>query len=110
MKLVKNWERSKDFVGHNWWKNWLLNKDTIAKYLKQGYKLVENEFDKNGQAKFDWDASNINGDGVQEFIVRFAPKIVDFSETQPIQVGQVVPGRYWWQPPIQLLKPKWKIY
>ncbi len=25
-------------------------RDTIAKYLKQGYKLVENEFDKNGPA------------------------------------------------------------
>ena len=88
----KELERSSDFVGHTGEKIDYSTKDTIAKYLKQGYKLVENEFDKNGPVKFDRDASNINGDGVQEFIVRFTPKIVDFSETQPIQVGQVVPG------------------
>ena len=87
----KELERSSDFVGHTGEKIDYSTKDTIAKYLKQGYKLVENEFDKNGPVKFDRDASNINGDGVQEFIVRFTPKIVDFSETQPIQVGQVVP-------------------
>ena len=88
----KELERSSDFVGHTGEKIDYSTKDTIAKYLKQGYKLVENEFDKNGPVKFDRDASNINGDGVQEFIVRFTPKIVDFSETQPIRVGQVVPG------------------
>ena len=88
----KELERSSDFVGHTGEKIDYSTKDTIAKYLKQGYKLVENEFDKNGPVRFDRDASNINGDGVQEFIVRFTPKIVDFSETQPIRVGQVVPG------------------
>ena len=68
-------------------------KKTIANYLKKGYELVENGFDADGQPNFDRDANNINEDGVQEFIVRLAPKIVEFSATQPIQAGQVVPGR-----------------
>ncbi|MEE0218846.1 MAG: LPXTG cell wall anchor domain-containing protein [Streptococcus sp.] len=60
--------------------------------MKKGYELVENGFDADGQPNFDRDANNINEDGVQEFIVRLAPKIVEFSATQPIQAGQVVPG------------------
>ena len=92
MKMARNLNVQATLLAHTGEKIDYSTKDTIAKYLKQGYKLVENEFDKNGPAKFDRDASNINGDGVQEFIVHFTPKIVDFSETQPIQVGQVVPG------------------
>jgi len=42
----KELERSKDFVGHTGEKIDYSTKDTIAKYLKQGYKLVENEFKK----------------------------------------------------------------
>ena len=60
--------------------------------MKKGYELVENGFDADGQPNFDRDATNTNEDGVQEFIVRLAPKIVEFSATQPIQAGQVVPG------------------
>ena len=64
-----------------------LQKETIANYLKKGYELVENGFDADGQPNFDRDADNTNEDGVQEFIVRLAPKIVEFSATQPIQAG-----------------------
>ena len=60
--------------------------------MKKGYELVENGFDADGQPNFDRDATNTNDDGVQEFIVRLAPKIVEFSAAQPIQAGQVVPG------------------
>lgn len=85
-------ERSSDLVGHTGEKINYSTKETIANYLKKGYELVENGFDADGQPNFDRDANNINEDGVQEFIVRLAPKIVEFSATQPIQAGQVVPG------------------
>ncbi|MFQ9597341.1 MAG: mucin-binding protein [Streptococcus sp.] len=79
-------------VGHTGEKINYSTKETIANYLKKGYELVENGFDAEGQPNFDRDANNTNEDGVQEFIVRLAPKIVEFSATQPIQAGQVVPG------------------
>ena len=85
-------ERSSDLVGHTGEKINYSTKETIANYLKKGYELVENGFDAEGQPNFDRDATNTNEDGVQEFIVRLAPKIVEFSATQPIQAGQVVPG------------------
>ena len=85
-------ERSSDLVGHTGEKINYSTKETIANYLKKGYELVENGFDADGQPNFDRDADNTNEDGVQEFIVRLAPKIVEFSATQPIQAGQVVPG------------------
>ena len=85
-------ERSSDLVGHTGEKINYSTKETIANYLKKGYELVENGFDADGQPNFDRDANNTNDDGVQEFIVRLAPKIVEFSATQPIQAGQVVPG------------------
>ena len=85
-------ERSSDLVGHTGEKINYSTKETIANYLKKGYELVENGFDADGQPNFDRDATNTNEDGVQEFIVRLAPKIVEFSATQPIQAGQVVPG------------------
>ena len=85
-------ERSSDLVGHTGEKINYSTKETIANYLKKGYELLENGFDADGQPNFDRDANNTNDDGVQEFIVRLAPKIVEFSATQPIQAGQVVPG------------------
>ena len=85
-------ERSSDLVGHTGEKINYSTKETIDNYLKKGYELVENGFDADGQPNFDRDATNTNEDGVQEFIVRLAPKIVEFSATQPIQAGQVVPG------------------
>ena len=85
-------ERSSDLIGHTGEKINYSTKETIANYLKKGYELVENGFDADGQPNFDRDANNTNEDGVQEFIVRLAPKIVEFSATQPIQAGQVVPG------------------
>ena len=85
-------ERSSDLVGHTGEKINYSTKETIANYLKKGYELVENGFDADGQPNFDRDANNTNEDGVQEFIVRLAPKIVEFSATQLIQAGQVVPG------------------
>ena len=88
----KELERSSDFVGHTGEKINYSTKETIANYLRKGYELVENGFDSDGKANFDRNANNTNEDGVQEFIVRLAPKIVAFSEAQPIQAGQVVPG------------------
>ena len=88
----KELERSSDFVGHTGEKINYSTKETIANYLRKGYELVENGFDSDGKANFDRNANNTNEDGVQEFIVRLAPKIVEFSPTQPIQTGQVVPG------------------
>ena len=88
----KELERSSDFVGHTGEKINYSTKETIANYLKKGYELVENSFDADEQPNFDRNATNTNEDGVQEFIVRLAPKIVAFSEAQPIQAGQVVPG------------------
>ena len=85
-------ERSSDLVGHTGEKINYSTKETIANYLKKGYELVENSFDADEQPNFDRNATNTNEDGVQEFIVRLAPKIVAFSKAQPIQAGQVVPG------------------
>ena len=85
-------ERSSDLVGHTGEKINYSTKETIANYLKKGYELVEMASMQTDNRTL---TATLTTPMMMAFKSLFGPlgtKNCEFSATQPIQAGQVVPG------------------